>query len=155
VARTINVIADAVLLYGYGSDKRLIDLEVTNEVVNDLGLTATAAQPAPAGAAATPLDIPEVAPMGSAQAIEATGAEIRIPIQIRPDPSLPTHMPPHDIRLGNAHADLPLHVSAAPAPVAPINPGHRILSEAPPPQKGWWARFRRGNSGHPRPAVEA
>src|SRR5215472_10399528 len=39
VARMINVISDAVLLYGYGSDKRVIDLELVSEVVNDLGLS--------------------------------------------------------------------------------------------------------------------
>jgi general secretion pathway protein A len=153
VARTINVIADAVLLYGYGSDKRLIDLELTNEVVSDLGLTATASRPGPAGATDSPLDIPEVPPMPPPLAIEATEAEVRIPIQIRPDPGVPAYMP-DDILRGNVHADLPLQASAAPARVAPINPGRRILSEAPPPPKGWWARFRRGASGHPRPAVE-
>jgi len=155
VARTINVIADAVLLYGYGSDKRQIDLELTNEVVSDLGLTATSSQPAPGGAAASPLDIPEAAPMAPPLAIEATESEVRIPIQIRPDPGVPAYMP-DDILRGNGHADLPLQAPAAPtARVAPVNPGRRILSEAPPAPKGWWARFRRGASGHPRPAVEA
>jgi putative secretion ATPase (PEP-CTERM system associated) len=155
VARTINVIADAVLLYGYGSDKRVIDLELTNEVVSDLGLTASASQPSPSGAMASSVHVPDVALMGSPLAIEPTRGEVRIPIQIRPDSGMPAHMPPDDILLGNVHADLPLQASAAPAPVAPLNPGRRILSEAPPPQKSWWARFRRGASGHPRPAVEA
>src|SRR5437763_13263944 len=39
VARMINVIADAVLLYGYGADKHVIDEELANEVVAELGLT--------------------------------------------------------------------------------------------------------------------
>ncbi len=93
--------------------------------------------------------------MRSPLAIEPTRADVRMPIQIRPDPGMSADMPPDDILLGNVHADLPLQASAAPAPVAPIKPGRRMLSEAPPPQKGWWARFRRGASGHPRPAVEA
>jgi general secretion pathway protein A len=155
VARTINIIADAVLLYGYGSDKRQIDLELTNEVVSDLGLTAGASQLPPSGAMASSVDVPDVALMRSPLAIEPTRAEVRIPIQIRPDPGMSADMPPDDTLLGSVHADLPLQASAAPAPVAPIKPGRRILSEAPPPQKSWWARFRRGASGHPRPAVEA
>jgi putative secretion ATPase (PEP-CTERM system associated) len=155
VARTINIIADAVLLYGYGSDKRQIDLELTNEVVSDLGLTGAATPAAAGGATASPLDIPEVAVTGSPRPIEATAAEVRMPIQTRRDPGVPARMPPDDILLGHVHTDLPLQASAAPVPVAPIKPGRRILSEAPPPQKGWWARFRRGVSGHPRPAVEA
>ena len=39
VARTINIIADAVLLYGYGADTRAIDVELANEVVCDLGFS--------------------------------------------------------------------------------------------------------------------
>ena len=62
VARTINVIADAVLLYGYGSDKQVVDLELTNEVVNDLGLwdvqTAPAAEPARPAAPVQPVMAP-------------------------------------------------------------------------------------------------
>src|SRR5215831_17122890 len=54
VARTINVIADAILLYGYGSDKEVIDLELTNEVVADLGLWE--AQTAPVMEAARPVE---------------------------------------------------------------------------------------------------
>src|SRR5437764_14117206 len=38
VARMINVIADAVLLYGYGADKHIIDEELAREVLAELGL---------------------------------------------------------------------------------------------------------------------
>ena len=38
IARMINVIADAVLLYGYGADKRAIDVMLTREVLAELGL---------------------------------------------------------------------------------------------------------------------
>src|SRR6185295_19816645 len=38
VARMINVIADAILLYGYGADKHVIDEDLAREVVSELGL---------------------------------------------------------------------------------------------------------------------
>jgi putative secretion ATPase (PEP-CTERM system associated) len=146
VARTINVIADAVLLYGYGSDKRVIDLELTNEVVADLGLTdahtppaadmgrpAAATQPGLAVAMSSSLHIPDVALIEGPLAIDDAVSKGPAPV----------------------HADLPLQAAAAPASVAPVSPGRRVLlSEPPPPHKGWWTRFRRGVSGHPRSAVE-
>ncbi|HUC73821.1 MAG TPA: AAA family ATPase, partial [Vicinamibacterales bacterium] len=39
VPRTINVIADAILLFGYGEDKRVIDIELTRQVVQELEAT--------------------------------------------------------------------------------------------------------------------
>jgi hypothetical protein len=66
-----------------------------------------------------------------------------------------------DLALRRLNGDLPLQadVPAAPAPApAPMlyaNPSHRILCEVPPRPEGWWSRFRRGMSGHPRPAIEA
>src|SRR5207253_1631768 len=45
VARMINVIADAILLYGYGADKHAIDEDLATEVVAELGLTDS--KPAP------------------------------------------------------------------------------------------------------------
>jgi putative secretion ATPase (PEP-CTERM system associated) len=145
VARTINVIADAVLLYGYGSDKRVIDVELTNEVVGDLGLTdertpsatdtrppAEETQPAPAGEMAS-FDVPDAALIVSPLAIDAALREGPAPV----------------------HADLPLREPVTLAPVVRMNPGHRVLCEAPPRHEGWWTRLRRGVSGHPRPAVEA
>jgi len=38
VARMINVIADAILLYGYGADKHIIDDALAYEVVTELGI---------------------------------------------------------------------------------------------------------------------
>jgi putative secretion ATPase (PEP-CTERM system associated) len=37
VARKVNIIADAVLLFGYGANKTSIDLELTQEVLDELG----------------------------------------------------------------------------------------------------------------------
>ena len=154
VARMINVIADAVLLYGYGSDKRLIDLELTNEVVSDLGLAAAA--PEPARPARWPsVHVPDVALMGSPLAIEAAGTDVGMPMQIRPDPGVPDHMPPDDILLGNVHADRRFSAS----PRRRVSPrSTRVIACCPKRhlrQNGWWARFRRAASGHPRPAVGA
>jgi general secretion pathway protein A len=148
VARTINVISDAVLLYGYGSDKRVIDLELTNEVVTDLGLNDRQAPSSPAADApraeastsSTPahtsladaVDLAEVALAGSPLALDIDGAGSAVPV----------------------HSDLPLQAAVV-APVS-LSPTHRVLGEAAPPRpEGWWARFRRGVSGHPRSAVEA
>ena len=39
VPRTINVIADAILLFGYGEDKRVIDVELARQVVQELEAT--------------------------------------------------------------------------------------------------------------------
>jgi putative secretion ATPase (PEP-CTERM system associated) len=168
VARMINVIADAVLLYGYGSDKRVIDLELTNEVVNDLGLDGQAPSntdtlrpadtPRPAGssAMASAVDVQDVALLRSPLATDGVGVHSPAPIQIRPEPMAAVQLQTEDIPLGKVHADLPLQAPAAPPLIARISPSHRVLAEAPPPPRpeGWWTRFRRGVSGRPRPAVE-
>jgi hypothetical protein len=158
VARTINVIADAVLLYGYGSDKRVIDLELTHEVVSDLGLSersasvAAAAQPTLAvELASLPVGeaVPDLALSGSTPAIDvfpAEGLEAAVPIR-------------------KVHADLPLQPSAAPVPSSPTSISHAASSrrvsaetpsplQAPPQSRSWWSRLRRGISGQPRSAVE-
>jgi general secretion pathway protein A len=169
VARTINVIADAVLLYGYGSDKRVIDLELTNEVVSDLGMIdaqppsaaddarppAPAPQPPAAAAPALSVGAPEVAPIGSGAAINLARAEFSAPIQIRPEPGAPIHVPPGDIRPVKSHADLPLQAPAAPAPVSLVSPSLQFPSEASARPEGWWTKVRREVSGRSRSAVEA
>jgi len=166
VARTINVIADAVLLYGYGSDKQVVDLELTNEVVNDLGLwdvqTAPAAEPARPAAPVQPV-------MAPAHAVEPEPEPMSTPREL---PSVVlvggsgievfASEPAVSVRRG--HTDLPLQASAAPAPspappapVSRMSPTYRVLDEASTPQKpqqkSWWSRFRRA-SGHARSAVE-
>jgi putative secretion ATPase (PEP-CTERM system associated) len=55
IPRKINVIADAVLLFGYGEERRGIDIDLTHEVVDELestGVIATPSTTAPAGAGA-------------------------------------------------------------------------------------------------------
>jgi putative secretion ATPase (PEP-CTERM system associated) len=183
VARTINVIADAVLLYGYGSDKRVIDLELTHEVVNDLGLTERTAStietprthssgqvapttpPVAASASAAPVDASDLALLGNTPAIDIGAAEGAQPRQIRPQPgTAPPYAPAAEMPIRSVHADLPLQATSptiAPASIAPVaraTSTRRVLAEAPrqaPPQRrSWWSRLRRGSSGPPRSAVE-
>src|SRR5437868_8361186 len=55
--RKINVIADAVLLFGYGEEQRVISVDLTHEAIEELeaiGVIASPPQPSPAQAAATP-----------------------------------------------------------------------------------------------------
>jgi putative secretion ATPase (PEP-CTERM system associated) len=164
VARTINVIADAILLYGYGSDKRVIDLDLTNEVVGDLGLLGGHSSPADDAGRAERENRPAPSP-GAVEMPAAADASLRLapveepvanaanaPIRLTADDLV------SDLALRKAQGDLPLQAAApvhAPAPVFRANPSHTILCEVPPRPEGWWARFRRGMSGHPRPAVEA
>jgi putative secretion ATPase (PEP-CTERM system associated) len=49
--RKINVIADAVLLFGYGEDKRTIDAALVREVISELEETGVLAAPLPPGEA--------------------------------------------------------------------------------------------------------
>ncbi len=46
VARTINVIADAMLLYGYGEERREIDLTLAQAVIDELQATGVLGRPA-------------------------------------------------------------------------------------------------------------
>jgi putative secretion ATPase (PEP-CTERM system associated) len=172
VARTINVIADAVLLYGYGSDKHAIDLDLAKEVVTDLGLTdaltppvaetgrpAAVGQPAvaatysaTAGAMAAPVDTPDVTLMGSPPIGIATAEGAPAAIRTQMD-MVALQAFPEEIPL-KPRADLPLQAPAATAPVSRVSANHRVLSEPPPPDKpehrSWWARLRRAASGQPR-----
>lgn len=184
VARTINVIADAVLLYGYGSDKRVIDLELTHEVVNDLGLSeratsttsaahatpsgytaaTTAVQPATGGPLNAPIDVTDLALAARAPAIDFAAQKAQA-TQIRAEPAAAAaHVRAGDMPIRKVHADLPLQPTAAPAPIAPVfrpSLSPRVASveaspprQAPPQPRSWWSRLRRGISGHPRSTVE-
>ena len=45
VPRKINVIADAILLFGYGEERHSIDVDLTNEVIDELETTGVIAPP--------------------------------------------------------------------------------------------------------------
>ena len=133
VARMINVIADAILLYGYGADKRAIDIELTREVLVDLGL----------GGAAT------------ASSGNATPVLSDIPAPpARPEPAAVPPSPPAPRQ--TAPAAPPGEAEAEPVAVMRrTSPTHVVFCEPTPTRPGWWARFRRTAFGVPRPAPES
>lgn len=138
VARTINVIADAILLYGYGSDKHAIDVELAREVLAELGLGGDATG---AAATATPMlsDIPEPPQRPEPAPVLAT------PVARASAPT-PSPVPEPELEL---QLDTLRPVAARWA-----SPNNRVLCEpmASTTQAGWWARFRRSAFGVPRPA---
>jgi len=74
IPRKINVIADAILLFGYGEERRSIDVELTREVVEELkavGVIGTRAAAAPASA---PAGVLAAAPPTSAVVAPVTPA---------------------------------------------------------------------------------
>jgi putative secretion ATPase (PEP-CTERM system associated) len=165
VARAINVIADAILLYGYGSDKEVIDLELTNEVVADLGLWD--AQTAPATEAARPVEAPR--PTAAAQpamaatstddadaaagdgtsvmlvgasGIDLFASEAAASAQTRPQPAISAQERPLEMSFLSGRAELllqapavPTPAPAQPAPPSRLSPGYRTLNETSFPQK--------------------
>src|SRR6476659_4760014 len=54
--RMINVISDAVLLFGYGDDKHVIDPPLVREVITELTASGVLTPPARVAAAATPVE---------------------------------------------------------------------------------------------------
>jgi general secretion pathway protein A len=89
VPRLINVICDAVLLFGYGADRRTIDLALAEEALAELEATGVLAPPtdisprvAPVSAGIVPLTPTpvapraEVGPSAASQADRAAGAAI-------------------------------------------------------------------------------
>ena len=144
VARKINVIADAILLYGYGADKHAIDVELTRDVLAELGLGAGPASAA-ANTNATPMlsDIPEPP--------QPRPVTVPAPMLASPVPRPPSPMPAPSISAA-PEPDMP-----QPVAVRRASPTHRVFCEpmAITPSTGWWARFRRSAFGIPRPAPES
>ncbi len=131
IARMINVIADAILLYGYGADKRAIDVPLAREVVDDLGLSD--------GHRVDAADMPPEPPPPPR------------PERREPPAPPPPAQPPMDVPLrpvAPEPPDLPLRAQGR-ALSRPAAPNHYILSD-PPPKPAyttWWARFRRAALG--------
>jgi len=167
IARMINVISDAVLLYGYGADKHAIDVGLTREVLGELGLADAIDDPSqelplrsdpPSGglssrATLEPLDqmtreLP-LTPPPAAKALSAPAPQV-VPSQPR-QPMAPSPLAP-----ASAVAAPPV---AAPAPtrIVVASPNHYVLAPAKP-RSGfidWWTRVRRAAFGTPRPAPES
>src|SRR5262245_9828970 len=137
VPRKINVIADAVLLFGFGADQRTITVDLTNEVLEELESSAIVA-PVTAQAAA-PVPAPE---------------PLRLDLSIRPSTSAP---PPATTWAWDKRAvDIPAPIRRP----EPYRTERRIVAAPPPPptpQTGStsvWARLRRGLLGLQKPLFE-
>lgn len=144
VARMINVIADAILLYGYGADKRVIDVELAHEVAAELGLggmprAADDASPTPVRP-----DVPREPPEPPRREPPA-----------KPPSSIPEPPPPPPPVAAAPVAPAPVRATATHRTV--VSPTHYLLSdpEPRPRRAGWWARLRRTAFGVPRPAPES
>ena len=160
IARMINVISDAVLLYGYGADKHAIDVALTREVLGELGLAEAVDDPAqelplrpdpPSGGSPTratlePLDqMTRELPLAprtsySAPPPQPVATQTRQPASTEPRAAVPSVAP-----------------AAPPARIVVAPPNHYVLADAKP-RSGfidWWTRVRRAAFGTPRPAPES
>ena len=140
VARMINVIADAILLYGYGADTHSIDIALTREVLADLGLGGATKT---AGSNATPV----LSDMPSVSMRPAPPATTESPAAAPPPPPAPA-----------PRQSAPAEPVGETEPVAVMrrtSPTHVVFREATSTRAGWWARFRRTAFGVPRPAPES
>jgi hypothetical protein len=166
----INVISDAVLLYGYGADKHAIDVDLTREVLGELGLAEPVngdlplrTEP-PAGGSASPSS-PSDLPLTTGPAPHAPSARTAASFSQQPASSVP---PPSMEAAPAFSAQMAagprprITVSAAdpaitPARIVVAPPNHYVLSD-PKPRSGlidWWARVRRAAFGTPRTAPES
>ncbi len=176
VARMINVISDAVLLYGYGADKHAIDVRLTREVLGELGL-AEPLETTPDDTGG-PGNLPEL-PLRSnptAATVAIADAELRFtssaPAFSPAIPPTPTTAVPTKPTASHATASslpptqtvaAPMATSTRVMPVAPparivvAPPTQYVLADAKPrsPFVAWWARVRRAAFGSPRPAPES
>src|SRR5205823_8787935 len=170
--RKINVIADAVLLFGYGEERRVIDVDLAHEVLDELevtGVIAPATGSLPAAAAATPAAaVPAADPV--LQAREARVAqrerqlaeqqrilaeEYRLLRQHRETPPAPPKSEPPRANWTPAARPAP---SATHAPVATrrvtMSAPPRNIRPAPPRVDSVWTRLRRGLFALAKPVWE-
>jgi general secretion pathway protein A len=87
IPRKINVIADAILLFGYGEERRTIDVDLTREVLEELesvGVIVARAAAAPASAPAAALVAPPPTPALTAPATPAVTAPATQPAVMAP-----------------------------------------------------------------------
>ncbi len=154
VARMINVIADAILLYGYGADKHAIDEELAREVVSELGLGD--GQQGSAGVTPMLSEMPEPPTRSDPPAPPAMRMAAPTP---PPQPPAPAPRPPAVARAGVRTTDVAPGALGAPLPaVRRHSPTHYLLTDPKKTQSAfadWWLRFRRVAFGIPRPASES
>jgi putative secretion ATPase (PEP-CTERM system associated) len=161
--RKINVIADAVLLFGYGEERRTVDVDLTQEVLEELEATgviaapsadlpASVAPPTPAAAATTNHEL-------QTREAQIAQRERQLVEQRR--------ILEEEYRLLRRHAE-PLNAPAAPetgrtgwtqsaaATAAPLGSGPRPAPAAPPaPHSPAYQRLEGQNGQPPAPAPAA
>jgi len=170
VPRKINVIADAILFFAYGEDRRTIDVELTRQVVEELESTGVIAAPA-ATDAALPAAIPSPPPPPSAALDDSLSArEARIVLRERQLAEQQRVLQESDrlIRAlqGTTRAaslSEPLPRTAQPSramptrvspPIARTPPGERPVVSAARHANGRWTRLWRGLVGAAVPVFE-
>jgi len=159
IARMINVISDAVLLYGYGADKHVIDGRLTREVLGELGLADSVDIATDEG---TP-ELPEL-PL-RAEAIPPSASFSPPPMQATPAAApqppprqtAPPSVAQHPFAPLQPRTATPPIAATSPARIVVASPTHYVLAD-PKPRSGfidWWTRVRRAAFGTPRPAPES
>ena len=118
--RKINVIADAVLLFGYGEDKRTIDAALVREVLAELEETGVIGPPAPVATArpAVPAGVASAAAAAVAPPVARAAAPVEPPAALAlPAPPAPTPVAvsPPPRMVAPAIVATPVPVAAAPA----------------------------------------
>ena len=160
VARMINVIADAILLYGYGADQHEIDETLAREVVAELGL----AEPLDAAQDKDASDDDESTPQPEPVPVSAPAPTLsRPPVTMAPARSTPVQPAPAQSRPLAISEPMPprARVEAAAQPVrrVPVSNHQYLLTDPVPVPKSafaqWWEKFRRSAFGIPRPAPES
>lgn len=168
--RKINVIADAVLLFGYGEEKRVITADLTREVVEELHSTGVIVPVQPSATAR--VNEPDTRPpdLREAQLAErerqlverqrVLAEEYRL-FQLRSHPPAPHRVetatswpPPRPLETASrqrmtASPSAPL-MTRRPAPTPP----ETGRSSHSPAAQSVWARLRRGLTGVPKPIFE-
>jgi general secretion pathway protein A len=107
--RKINVIADAVLLFGYGEERHVIDVDLTQEVLEELEATGVIAPPSASTATPAP---PPTAGAPSAAAHELQTREARLAQRER-------QLAEQQRILAEEYRLIRRHVDAPPAPAPP------------------------------------
>jgi hypothetical protein len=177
--RKINVIADAVLLFGYGEDKQIIDAALVREVIAELEATGVIAAPVPESAPApapasapAPAPAPALPPSADRAPREALTAlrERELAEQRR---VLTEQYRLNKMRESQAAASgragdppPPRPAPASSAIPAPARPAAAFRDTQPPPsvsaardmrtasKPGLWARVRRGLFGLNKPMLD-
>jgi putative secretion ATPase (PEP-CTERM system associated) len=170
VPRRINVIADAVLLFGYGEDKRVIDAALAREVIAELEATGiigaagpttpdvspAVAAPAPSAAAAARDDrvallepqLAETQRMLMDQRRASAGRELQAAAT-----TVRTSIPPIPKPGRSAIRTRAVPAATAPRTTAPpaVRTVHHLRDASSP---GWWTRLRRSLVDACKPLLE-